>query len=1015
MFFEDNISLSLLPLGELSLLWGIQLMADISNRNPNIFRNATVSDKISFLNSLMESGDLTEKNALALIHDIHKDLSGLHGKDPDLLREYRLALINFQSGYPKTYQAVFPASKGSLSESSREKELPTPDTDQKPRSASSRFVRYLIRRILTIAITIFIGVFITVVLANLGGNVEGAVRMEIFSRLDKEYPGWRWGWSSTNIDPRVIANEEKLLEEQAGLNLPLIPRTFVLTFRALSLNWKAGVEVLSAPGSSYTNHQARDIVLADLPHTLLLVGFSYLLLFMFGIPISLFLFRREGKFTDRLFAILSPISSIPTWVIGILLIMLFAVNLRLLPVAGMYDLIPAANTWEKIGAVIKHMALPVLSIFLSLFFQYIYSWRTIFLLRAEEDYVDLGIAKGLPESTLDRRYILRPSMPFVVTSFAIMLVSFWQMTTALEKVFNWPGIGRLYILTLPNFFGESFYPGVMSITLSIVVLFAYILGITVLLLDISYALLDPRIRLGTEEPALKLVVSRIRNRKKTKGRNSLFESKSKPIPFQKATSSAVKKVSLDKPKSEKVSYKKEGGFKDGMREILRYPSAIFGLTIILLLVIGSIVAVTAFPYQKIGEYWYTKSLTGKITVPKLAKPTWVNWFLKDPLPSSMVWDSRKDASLLTASSTTENGSSKTYTINLDYNYSDFPQNLIIYFDDSFVAKRPFATIQWTTPDGRKFEVAAADTTQPLDFSTNLKIARLLNQNPAWKDWFQLAGNYPTPQFMLLFADPSKSEATLLKGKYTLTVTTLTFEKNSDVNLELDLVGQVYGTAGTDFMRRDLIVPILWGMPFALIFGLLGAVVTTFLSMAISATGVWFGGWVDQLIQRLVEANMVLPIVGISVLIYSYLNASIWTILAIIVVLNIFSSPIKSFRSALLQVKESPYLEAARSYGATNFRIIIRYLVPAILPVLIPQLVTLIPSYVFLEATLGLFNVRSDYPTWGRVIYDSLRYSANWGSPFWVLEPLALLLLTGLAFTMLGFALEKILNPKLRTK
>jgi peptide/nickel transport system permease protein len=183
-------------------------------------------------------------------------------------------------------------------------------------------------------------------------------------------------------------------------------------------------------------------------------------------------------------------------------------------------------------------------------------------------------------------------------------------------------------------------------------------------------------------------------------------------------------------------------------------------------------------------------------------------------------------------------------------------------------------------------------------------------------------------------------------------------------------------------------------------------------MALAATGVWFGGWVDNLIQRLVEANMILPVIGIAVLIYSYFNVSIWTLLWIVVLLNVFGSPIKSFRAALLQVRDSPYIEAAKAYGAGNTRIIFRYLVPRIIPTLIPQLVILIPAYVFLEATLGIFNVYSIYPTWGRIIYEALRYGGSYGSGYWVLEPIGMLLLTGLAFSMLGFALERILNPRI---
>ncbi|MCI0551345.1 MAG: ABC transporter permease subunit, partial [Anaerolineae bacterium] len=177
-------------------------------------------------------------------------------------------------------------------------------------------------------------------------------------------------------------------------------------------------------------------------------------------------------------------------------------------------------------------------------------------------------------------------------------------------------------------------------------------------------------------------------------------------------------------------------------------------------------------------------------------------------------------------------------------------------------------------------------------------------------------------------------------------------------------------------------------------------------------GVWYGGWLDNLIQGLTEVNMVLPGLAIVVLTNLLFGVNVWIVLGMIVVLNAFGSPIKSFRSAFLQAKEAPYIEMARSYGASDFRIITRYLVPRILPVFIPQLVTQVPSFIFLEATLGFFNINSHYPSWGRIIYDGLAHGAIYGSPFWVLEPIFLLLLTGLAFAMLGSALERILNPRI---
>jgi peptide/nickel transport system permease protein len=217
----------------------------------------------------------------------------------------------------------------------------------------------------------------------------------------------------------------------------------------------------------------------------------------------------------------------------------------------------------------------------------------------------------------------------------------------------------------------------------------------------------------------------------------------------------------------------------------------------------------------------------------------------------------------------------------------------------------------------------------------------------------------------------------------------------------------------DSMRRNLIVPLLWGLPYALMIGLAGAIGTTLLSLVVAATAAWLGGWVDWLLQKLIEANIILPVLAIATLFLAFFHLDMWTVLFFIILLNTFGSPTKSFRAAFLQVKEAPYIEAAQAYGASSWRIISKYFIPRILPVVIPQIIILIPTFVFLEATLGIFGVTDPrYPTWGKVLYSALRYGATYGSRYWVLQPLALLLLTSLAFVLIGYTLNRILNPRL---
>jgi peptide/nickel transport system permease protein len=189
-----------------------------------------------------------------------------------------------------------------------------------------------------------------------------------------------------------------------------------------------------------------------------------------------------------------------------------------------------------------------------------------------------------------------------------------------------------------------------------------------------------------------------------------------------------------------------------------------------------------------------------------------------------------------------------------------------------------------------------------------------------------------------------------------------------------------------------------------------------ITMFIAALGAWFGGWVDGLIQRMTEVNLILPVFPVLLIVYNFYSKSLWVLLGVMVLFSVFGSAIKTYRAAFLQVKESPYIEAARSYGASGARIVLRYLAPRVAPILIPQLVALVPTYVFLEATLSFLNMADpNIPTWGRLIREGINEGALTDAYHWVLEPAGLLLLVGFAFLMVGFALERIFNPRLRER
>lgn len=440
-------------------------------------------------------------------------------------------------------------------------------------------------------------------------------------------------------------------------------------------------------------------------------------------------------------------------------------------------------------------------------------------------------------------------------------------------------------------------------------------------------------------------------------------------------------------------------FTNALRELRRYPSAVGGLAIILALIVISIVTILTIPYQEAISLWRGGEGVWQDN-PKNAQPLWVNYLTRADLPRTLVLDSQEEGALTSSMEISEGMTDKSISFIFDFPYDAFPQEMAIYFTGSFDEKKPYVSITWHTPDGREVRVA--------DFSISQSQAYRFSQDAALQR--RLGGALPHEA---LFADPET--LTVLNGPYELRINGLVFEPQAEINARFVLYGQVHGLAGTDHRRRDLMLALLWGTPIALAFGLLAALGTTITTMIIAAVGVWFGGWVDSGIQRITQVNLILPFLPILIMIGTLYNRSIWLMLGMSILLSIFGGSILTYRAIFLQVKEAPYLEAARAYGAGSWRIIFRYLVPRIIPVLIPQLVIIIPTFVFLEASLAVLGLGDPVlPTWGKVIDDARANGALFqGQYYWVLEPAVLLMITGLAFALVGFALDRIFNPRLR--
>lgn len=356
-----------------------------------------------------------------------------------------------------------------------------------PRRTWGRDLRYLalylVKRLLALLVTVLIGVYLTIVVANMGGQVDELRRVQIRSEAFEQVRADPAFQDMASAERNALVERQVALEvERLRLDEPFVLRSLDYLQRAMRLDLGRAEQMHSDAGS----RRVGDIIVERLPATLLLFGTANLLVFFSAVGSALWLSRRYGGRVDRLVIALAPSSAAPGWFYGIFLILAFAFLVPLLPPGGMVAAPPPQGLAYAVSLA-RHMLLPVAAMVLSSIFVSIYAWRTFFLIHASEDYVEMARAKGLPSRLIERRYILRPTLAPIITNFLLMLIGLWSGAIILEQVFNWPGLGSLLFQAIG--FRDT------PVIIGAVVIFAYLLAVTVLLLDLLYALLDPRVRI----------------------------------------------------------------------------------------------------------------------------------------------------------------------------------------------------------------------------------------------------------------------------------------------------------------------------------------------------------------------------------------------------------------------------------------------------------------------------------------------------------------------------------------
>jgi peptide/nickel transport system permease protein len=264
---------------------------------------------------------------------------------------------------------------------------------------------------------------------------------------------------------------------------------------------------------------------------------------------------------------------------------------------------------------------------------------------------------------------------------------------------------------------------------------------------------------------------------------------------------------------------------------------------------------------------------------------------------------------------------------------------------------------------------------------------------------------------------------------TLTITDDREGSNADVTVYVDnvqslLYGKAFGLLGTSSIPlsspRDLFTMLLYGTRISFMIGLLTAILSVAIGLAVGLVSGYVRGLVDEGLMRFADFLLVLPGLPLLIVLVTVLGRSIWNIVGVLIFMGWMGFS-RTVRSMVLSLRERPFIESAKAAGAGTFYVIYRHILPNVFALVYISLATAVPGAIISEASLAWLGLGDiTIPSWGIMLYD---FSATqtaivkglgeyW---FWVIPPGVAIAVMAMAFILMGFALDEILNPKLRQR
>jgi peptide/nickel transport system permease protein len=457
--------------------------------------------------------------------------------------------------------------------------------------------------------------------------------------------------------------------------------------------------------------------------------------------------------------------------------------------------------------------------------------------------------------------------------------------------------------------------------------------------------------------------------------------------------------------------------RDFWRDFTKVKSGIVGLALLACFVLLGAFGTSLVPFPGAIDHW--RDIAFWQDNPRAAPPAWTNWFAaRKGAVSTILRDPTVEESDLGDGVTLT-----TFSFSYRADFDRPPRDMVVRFQGQ--GQVP-VTISITRPDGLSAELyrdqlsLAENDLQRVSIDRNcaqsvIEFVRSRDQD--------LASTMSAGTLKPLYVLFSRIEAGVgeepkpLKGGYTLQVAALKVSQDFSIGTpEVMVSGDVAGILGTDISKRDVFTGLIIGIRWALVIGILTSVVTVLCGVFFGVTAAYFGGAVDWILNRTYELIYLMPVLPFLIVISAIFKPTIWTLI-IIICLFFWTGPYKPAYSMALQIREETYVEASRGIGSGKWRVIVRHIVPILLPYSFAVMALSIPGVIVYEASVSLLGLGdASIVTWGQLLNDALGQGAVINNLWWwVVPPGLMIALMGMSFAFLGTALDKILHPKLRTR